>query len=137
MCPLADTLYLCTTKIQKGYEKMLEIALWGAWFLLGAYAFWFVSKAKTFQPLTLDELALTWKLHKHQTGCKSSYIHDLLVRNDEVVGFRCECGHEFLQKRLITQRVKVVAQSCRLASFQNTSSAMQNLGLAYLNIKKI
>lgn len=116
---------------------MLEELVLGFWLALGAYVFWYVVKAKDFQPLTLDDLALTWKLHKHQTGCKSSCIHDLLVRNDEVVGFRCECGHEFLQKRLITQRVKVVAQSCRLASFQNTSSAMQNLGLAYLNIKKI
>ena len=29
----------------------------------------------------------------------------MLERNKEVVGFRCECGYEFQQKRLITQRV--------------------------------
>jgi hypothetical protein len=87
--------------------------------------------------LTLDDLALTWKLHKHQSGCKSSRIHDLLVRNDEVVGFKCECGHEFLQKRLITQRAKIATQSDELFSFQNTSDAKKNLGLTYLNIREI
>lgn len=86
---------------------MLEELVFGFWFALGVYVFWYVVKAKDFQPLTLDDLALTWKLHKHQSGCKSSCIHDLLVRNNEVVGFKCECGHESLQKRLITQRAKI------------------------------
>ena len=105
MCLFEDISYACTTRIQKRREKMLEIALWGAWFLLGAYACWFVSKAKTFQPLTLNELALTWRLHKHEAQCKASSIHELLVRNDEIVGFKCDCGYKFLQKRLITQKV--------------------------------
>lgn len=116
---------------------MIEELVLGFWCALGAYVFWYVVKAKDFQPLTLDDLALTWKLHKSQSGCKSSCIHDLLVRNDEVVGFKCECGHEFLQKRLITQRTKIAAQSDRRFSFQDTSGAMENLGLPYLHIKKI
>jgi hypothetical protein len=116
---------------------MLEELVFGFWFALGVYVFWFVVKAKTFQPLTLDDLALTWKLHKHQSGCKSSWIRDLLLRNDEVVGFKCECGHEFLQKRLITQRVKIATQSGRLFSPQNTSGAIGNLGITCQNIKEI
>ena len=62
-------------------------------------------KAKTVQPLTLDDLALTWKVHKQQKGCKASRIHSLIKENDEVIGFRCDCGYEFIQKRLITQKV--------------------------------
>lgn len=89
---------------------MLDLLLWGSWFILGAYSFWFFFKAKTFQSLTLEDLALTWKLHKQQTGCKSSRIHSLLIKNDEVVGFKCGCGYEFLQKRLITQKVPTYAQ---------------------------
>ncbi|MCJ7430405.1 hypothetical protein MUO83_04220 [Candidatus Bathyarchaeota archaeon] len=116
---------------------MLEELVFGFWFALGVYVSWYVFKAKDFQPLTLDDLALIWKLHKHQSGCKSSCIHDLLVRNDEVVGFKCECGHEFIQKRPITQRAKIATQSGRLFSFQNTSDAMENLGLTCLHIKKI
>jgi len=116
---------------------MLEILVFGLWFALGVYVFWCVFKAKDFQSLTLDDLALTWKLHKHQSGCKSSCIHDLLVRNDEVVGFKCECDHEFLQKRLITQKAKIATQPGRLFSFQNTSGAMDNLGCTCRHIKKI
>jgi len=77
----------------------------GSWLILGVYSLWFFFKAKTFQPLTLDNLALTWKLHKQHTGCTASRIHSLLTKNNEIVGFKCNCGHEFLQKRLITQKV--------------------------------
>jgi hypothetical protein len=117
--------------------EMWEELAFGFWLALGGYVFWFIAKAKDYQPLTLDELALTWKLHKHETGCRASCVHDLLVKNDDVVGFRCECGYEFLQKRLITQRPKIFAQPDRLAPLQNTSDTMENLGLVYLNIKNI
>ena len=116
---------------------MFEEIMFGLWLALGAYVTWYVFKAKEYQPLALDDLALIWKLHKRQTGCKSSYIHDLLVRNDEVVGFRCECGHEFFQKRLITQRTKVSAPSGTLVSLQNVSGTIENPGLSYQNIRKI
>jgi len=116
---------------------MLEELVCGFWLALGTYVFWYVVKAKDFQPLTLDELALTWRLHKHQSGCKSASMHDLLVRNNEVVGFRCECGYEFLQKRLITQKPKVVAQPSKLLSIPNASDKMKNLGITYVNIKNI
>lgn len=68
------------------------------------YSLWFFFKAKTVQALTLDDLALTWKVHKRQSGCNSSRIHSLINENDEVVGFKCDCGYEFIQKRLISQR---------------------------------
>jgi len=84
---------------------MLDSLTLGAWLILGTYSLWYFFKAETFQPLTLDNLALTWKLHKQQTGCTASRIHSLLTKNDKVVGFKCDCGYEFLQKRLITQKI--------------------------------
>jgi len=89
-----------------GTRKMLDLVVWAFWFIFGAYSFWFFFGAKTFQPLTLDNLALTWKLHKQETGCTAPRIHSLLVKKNEVVGFKCDCGYEFLQKRLVTQRVR-------------------------------
>jgi len=84
--------------------KMLLILLMGGfWLALAAYVLWFLFRAKTVQPLTLDDLALTWKVHKQQKGCTASRIHSLIKENDEVIGFSCECGYEFIQKRLITQ----------------------------------
>ena len=84
---------------------MLLILLVGSfWLAFGAYLLWFFFKAKTVQPLTLDDLALTWKVHKQQNGCTASRIHGLIKGDNEIIGFKCECGYEFIQKRLITQR---------------------------------
>ena len=83
---------------------LLDLLMCGFWFALIAYFLWFFFKAKTSQPLDLDDLALTWKVHKKKQGCTASRIHSLMTENDEVVGFRCECGYEFIQKRLITQK---------------------------------
>ena len=77
----------------------------GFWLALVAYVMWFLFRAKTFQPMTLDDLALMWKLHKQKTGCTASRINSMLKNDDAVVGFKCDCGYEFLQKRLVTQRV--------------------------------
>jgi hypothetical protein len=99
---------------------MLDLLMLGSWLIFGGYSFWYFFQAKTFQPLTLDDLALTWKLHKQQTGCNASRIHSLLTRNGEVVGFKCDCGHKFLQKRLITQKVrKQRVSSKRLQGFSS------------------
>jgi hypothetical protein len=83
---------------------LLELLLVGFWLALAVYCFWYFFLAKTLQPLLLDDLALMWRLHKRQTGCAASRIHSLLERNNEIVGFRCECGYVFQQKRLITQK---------------------------------
>ena len=83
---------------------LLYLLMFGFWIALASYVLWFLFKAKTVQSLTLDGLALTWKVHKRQKGCIASRIHSLIKENDEVIGFKCDCGYEFIQKRLITQR---------------------------------
>ena len=83
---------------------MLVILLVGGfWIALVAYVLWYLFKAKTVQPLTIDDLALTWRVHKQRDGCNASRISSMIKEDGEVVGFRCECGYEFVQKRLITQ----------------------------------
>ena len=123
---------------------MLDSWMWGSWLILGAYSVWFFFRAKTFQPLTLDDLALTWKLHKQQTGCTASRIHSLLTKNNEVAGLKCDCGYEFLQKRLVTQKVHTYAQtsivplmSSKVATPLKTKGSLHNLGLSYSYIKEI
>jgi len=123
---------------------MLDLIMLGFWLALVTYAIWYLFKAKTIQPLTLDDLALTWKIHKHQTKCKASHIHTLLVKDNEVVGFKCECGHETIQKRLITQNVSTylkgsipLSLSPKIKSVLNTKNSLENLGLQYSHIKRI
>jgi transposase-like protein len=90
---------------------MLGLLVWGFWLALGLYSLWFFFKADTLQSLSLDDLALTWRMHKLEMGCKASRIHSLIAKNNEVVGFRCDCGYEFLQKRLITQKTHTYPQN--------------------------
>ena len=74
------------------------------WVGLVSYVFWFLFRAKTLHPMDLDDLALMWRIHKLETGCKASRINSLLTIKNETVGFKCECGYEFIQKRLISKK---------------------------------
>ena len=141
-------MYPCTTHRQmKKVQKMfgtLDVMAWSFWFLLGTYVTWFIFKAKDFAPLTLDELALSWRLHKQLTGCKAPIIRDLLIKkNGEVVGFTCDCGHKFLQKRMITQNLHLSIRSNKLISYsdihplQKKKGMMQNQNISYRNVRKV
>jgi len=131
-------------QLKKRHKKVLNLLMASSLLILGGYSLWFFFKAKTFQSLTLDDLALTWKMHKQKTECKAANIHTLLLRNNEVVGFKCECGNEFLQKRLITQKAHTYTKtsivpliSQKIASPLQAKGSLQNLGLHYSNIKEI
>lgn len=79
------------------------------------YIIWFAFVAATYQPLTPDELNLQWEVHKQRTGCNAERIQRIIKRKKENVGFKCECGYEYYQKRLITQRApkqKMEAKQC-------------------------
>ena len=97
---------LLSAQYRKGGTKMLlEPLMLSSWLALAVYTMWYFFKAKTLQPLTLEDPALTWQFHKKQTGCTASRLNSLLTRKDEVVGFKHDCGYEFQQKRLISQPV--------------------------------
>lgn len=86
---------------------MLDVLMCVFWFLLGGYSFWFLTRAKKSQPLTLDELVTLWKIHKHQAGCSTplSRMKPIMdLRSNEFSGFKCECGYQYCSKRLIVQR---------------------------------
>jgi hypothetical protein len=124
---------------KKQVKKMLDLTLllWAFWFIFGAYSFWFFSKAKTIQPLALDDLALIWKLHKQQTGCTAPSILSLLAKNNKIVGFKCNCGYEFLQKRLITQKIQKNGHPNMIAHAQKARQSLLNLGINYSYIREI
>jgi hypothetical protein len=116
---------------------MLAELMLALWITLCVYLFWYVVKATTYQSLGLNDLALVWKVHKREAGCKSTYIQDLLVKGDEVVGFRCGCGHEYLQKRLISQKPKRLTLPCKLATLSQFDPVMEDHDLVRINVKKI
>ena len=111
---------------------MIDLLVWAFWFILGAYTFWFFTQAKTFQPFTLDDLALTWRLHKQHRNCRASRINSLLTKNNEVVGFKCDCGYEYRQKRLITQKIPMLKRGQ-----EETRGSPRNLGIEYSRMKEV
>ncbi|MDG6221854.1 MAG: hypothetical protein IAX21_06840 [Candidatus Bathyarchaeota archaeon] len=123
---------------------MLEILMAGSFATLGAYSIWYFFKAQTYHPLNLDELALMWKTHKHNSGCNASNIETLLLKNNQVVGYKCSCGTKYYQKRLITQRVHKFTKdklmpkvSSRFTSITDLTNSMNQIGLTVSNIKQI
>lgn len=98
---------------------LLDSLMLASWLTLTVYTVWYLFKAKTYQPLTIEDLALTWQFHKTQTGCTASRLSNLTTRKNEVIGFRCDCGYEFQQKRLVTQNVP--KPQLPLRNFQNSA----------------
>jgi hypothetical protein len=113
-CRTVSNRKYCTEKAEQ--NMLVGLLIMGLWAALAVYCFWYFFTSKTVQPLTLDELALIWQLHKQHTGCTSSRIHSLIESNNEVVGFKCDCGYEFKQRRLITQRISKPHSDSKLAT---------------------
>ena len=87
--------------------QMLDVLMCVFWFVFGGYSFWFATRAKKSQPLTLDELVILWKIHKKQARCSAplSKVEPIIdSRSNEFSGFKCECGYQYLSKRLILQK---------------------------------
>ncbi len=125
-------------------RKMLNIIMVSSFAILGAYSIWFFFKAQTYQPLGLDELALMWKTHKQKTECEASNIDTLLLKNNEIVGYKCSCGANYHQKRLVTQRVHTFTKNKLVPTITNRftgigelNKSIEQVGLNYSHIKQI
>jgi len=123
---------------------MLEIMMASSLVILGVYSIWFFFKAQTYQPLGLDELALMWKMHKQKANCKASNIETLLLKNNDVVGYKCSCGNNYYQKRLISQRAHTFTKNKLVPTVTNKftgigelKKSMEQVGLHYSHIKQI
>jgi hypothetical protein len=124
---------------------MIDLLVWAFWFIFGAYSVWFFTKAKTLQPMPTDHLALIWQIHKQQTTCEATQIHSILMKNNYIVGFECNCGYKFIQKRPITKKVPTNIQTSIMPlTFSKNGKPMlkakdsiQKLGIRYMHIKRI
>ena len=68
------------------------------WLSLGFATAWILLSAKRVVPLTRKEAETLWKVHKQKTLCRAKSWHEI-VRKKKVIGFKCECGHEHIQKK--------------------------------------
>jgi hypothetical protein len=93
--------------IKKLGDKQMwtDILLIGSFIVFGVYICWYIFFGKTPQPLTSQEVSLIWVMHKKQTGCTGTRINNFLLDEGKIVGFRCKCGYEYVQKRPMVQNI--------------------------------
>ena len=114
------------------------------WLSLGAYGAWYFFKAEVLQPLALEDLVLAFEIHKKMTKCPSQRAHTLFVKDRGIVGFQCDCGYQYLQKKLRFQKIlknKRIAlphkTHYKLSNLFETKNRLKELGLEYYKIKMI
>ena len=68
------------------------------WLSLGFFIAWFLLSAKHVVPMTLKEIEMLWKFHKQKTTC-SAKSWTKINRKNKIIGYKCECGYEHIQKK--------------------------------------
>jgi hypothetical protein len=106
-----------------------------------------ICKIKTLQPLTTQGLEVAWKMHKQHSHCGASVLKCLLTRGGKVVGFKCNCGYKYLQKKSVTQganyhplvNAEPITIKSKIKSKNQLGPRKKNIrqGLSYLYIEKI
>ena len=79
---------------------MFETLLFTSWVCFALYTIWYLTSAKHYAPLTVDEAKMLWKIHKQNISCDSRMWREIR-RGGKIVGFACECGYNYTQKRPI------------------------------------
>ena len=88
------------TQIQKG-AKLLELFVVASWVSLVVYGSWFMFRAKQYAVLSPRDAHILWSIHKHEAQCDSSNFVSITYSKKGIIGFKCQCGHEYLSKRPI------------------------------------
>jgi len=82
---------------------MLNTLLLTAWSGLAACAVIF-SLAKRSAPITANDAKVIWTMHKKTAHCSGHKWQPIKRKKDKIVGFRCECGYKYTQKRPLVCR---------------------------------
>jgi len=55
-------------------------------------------------PITPEDAKVIWTLHKKNGACKCRKWNLLKRKKGQVIGFQCECGYKYTQKKPIILR---------------------------------
>ena len=50
-------------------------------------------------PITVNDAKVMWMMHRKGTHCSGHKWEPIKGKKDKIIGFRCECGHKYTQKR--------------------------------------
>ena len=65
---------------------------------LGACAFVLATVKRT-APITEQEAKVMWTMHRKTTHCKSHKWQPIKRKGNRIIGFKCDCGYKYTQKR--------------------------------------
>jgi hypothetical protein len=71
---------------------------------------WFAFSAKKIQEITTGDAYVLWKAHKQFAKCKALECIEI-SSGKKLVGFRCECGYEYIQKKPILNFGKIITST--------------------------
>jgi|YelNatPaOPRAMG01_1025707.scaffolds.fasta_scaffold50834_1 hypothetical protein len=83
---------------------MLSIILPTLYIAFAAYFLWLISSAKHVTPITLEEAKVLWSIHRQKDNCRCRKWVPVTRRNGSVIGFKCECGYKYTQKKPVVSR---------------------------------
>lgn len=63
--------------------------------------------AKRSVPITVNDAKVMWAMHQKTAHCRGHKWKPIKLKKDKIVGFRCECGYTYTQKRpLVCRSIK-------------------------------
>lgn len=77
-----------------------EILMPIMWTCFAVYISWLVVRTKKYEPITVEEARLLWKVHKKKAQCEAKKWQKIMRKN-KMIGFECGCGYKHTQKRPI------------------------------------
>jgi hypothetical protein len=74
------------------------------WVTFGCTLAWSLLSAQRWHAIDPDELTVLWETHK-QFNCCTAKKFEPILKGKKIVGYKCQCGHQHLQKRPIVNFV--------------------------------
>jgi hypothetical protein len=75
---------------------------WASFALCGA---WYLTSAKRNTPMTQSDAKMMWILHRKSANCMGHKWKPITRRKGKIIGFECECGYKYTQKRPLISRM--------------------------------
>jgi hypothetical protein len=82
-------------------KKMLTQLVLALSACLGIFGILCLAAVKRKVPITPEDAKVMWTFHKQNGTCKYRNWHLLRRKKGKVIGFQCECGYKYTQKKPI------------------------------------
>ena len=90
---------------QSMVKDMLSMLMLTAWSSLAIGAVWCLTSAKRNAPITLNDAKMIWIMHRKSATCTRHKWQPITRREGKIIGFQCECGYKYTQKRPLVSRM--------------------------------